>query len=257
MSDEEISMAIPAVCDGLPKILEILVDGYANWPADSDLNFQLSLGSGTSQCDDGEFYKYGLYIPGQIYGALCARSYERYDEIYAIQEELERKGNVEEFLEGLSEYKFLSDFGIGSIVCHSANTYAVGATAGSLEPSPEKMLKYFIDVDVDSQGMNAMSNLIIDYMHRKDYKAADSYLDRALLMTERPGPNLETVSHFHSWDGGLEVAITLEILESALTIKEALGDKTGLRKIAERTLEYCGKKAPESELIQRAEKLLK
>lgn len=257
MSDEEISLAIPGVCDGLPKIMEILVDGYANWPADSDLNFQLSLGSGSSQCEDGKFYKYGLYIPGQIYGPLCARSYDRYNEIYEIQEELERKGNVEEFLEGLSEYKFLSDFGIGSIICHSANTYAVGATAGLLEETPEELLQYFIDIDVDSQAMNALSNLMIFYIQRKDFKAADRYIDRALALTERPGPNLEILSHFQSWDGAMEVEITLEILESALTVKENLRDKKGLRSVAEYALEYCGKKAPGSELVQRAEKLLK
>jgi hypothetical protein len=55
----------------------------------------------------------------------------------------------------------------------------------------------------------------------------------------------------------MEVEISLEILESALTVKENLRDKKGLRSVAEYTLQYCAKKAPESELVQRAEKLLK
>lgn len=257
MSDQEISLAIPGVCDGLPKIMEILVDGYANWPSDSDLNFQLSLGSGSSQCEDGEFYKYGLYIPGQIYGGLCARSYERYNEIYKFHEQHTQKGDTEKFLEGLSEFKFLADFGVGSIACHSANTYAAEAIESSHYEISEEMLKYFSELDVDSQAMNALSNLILLHLHRKELEAANSYIDRALTLTKRPGPNLETVSHFQGWDGELEKEITLEILESALTVKEELRDKKGLRKVAEYTLEYCREKIPESELIERAEKLLK
>ena len=257
MSDEEISAAIPAVCDGLPKILEILVDGYANWPEDSELNFQLSLQSGSSQCEDEEFYKYGLYVPGQIYGALCNRSIERYNELYAQQDALEKQGKTNEVLDGLMDFKYLADFGMGSIICHSANTYSFNVIPKSLELNPEEMLKYFKDIDVDSQGTNAISNLLLHFIYRKNFKEADSYIDEALAMSERPGPNLETVSHFHNWDGSFEIEITLEILESALTIKEALGDKKGVRKIAEHTLDYCTKKAPDSELIERAEKLLK
>ena len=257
MSDDEISLAIPAVCDGLPKILEVLVDGYANWPADSDLNFQLSLGSGSSQCEDEEFYKYGLYVPGQIYGALCNRSIERYNELYEQQDALEKQGKTNEVLDGLMDFKYLADFGMGSIICHSANTYSFNVIPKSLELNPEEMLKYFKDIDVDSQGTNAISNLLLHFIYRENFKEADSYIDEALAKSERPGPNLETVSHFHNWDGSFEIEITLEILESALTIKEALGDKKGVRKIAERTLDYCTKKAPHSELIERAEKLLK
>lgn len=257
MTDEEISSAIPAVCDGLPRILEILVDGYANWPEDSELNFQLSLGSGSSQCEDEEFYKYGLYVPGQVYGALCSHSTERYNQIYVRQEALKENGKFDEFIVGLSDFKYLADFGMGSISCHSANTYSFNAISMSLELNPEEMLKYFKDIDVDSQGTNAISNLILYYVKHKKFKAADSLIDEALVMSERPGPNLETVSHFHNWDGDFETAIALEILESALTIKEELGDTKGLRKIAERTLGYCEKKSPQSDLVARAEKLLK
>lgn len=102
-----------------------------------------------------------------------------------------------------------------------------------------------------------MANLLSHFVARKNYKAADKYLERALALAERPGPNLETLSYFQSWDGDLEIEITLEILGNALEIKIGLRDKKGTRDIAQRILDYCQKYAPDSELLERAKGFVK
>lgn len=252
MTDEEIYSQLPTVSDGLSKIAEILVDGYCNWPAGSDLDFQIVLWSDYALCTDNNFYRNGAIIPGVLYWELAQRSNARYNEAYeAIGQDID---------EGLRDQAFdalmvLLYEGVGSTFLSAGNTWAHRAMKLYENYDCSSEMEYLSTIDVDSQGINALSNLIMWHIENKTFKEAEYFVDRALERTVRLGPNLETHSHYHPSDGSYEISIYTEIYESALTIKDVLGKQSEVQEIAHKALEFCKQHAPDSELFFLAQKL--
>lgn len=256
MTDEEIFESLPIVCDGLPKIAEILVDGYSNWPAGTDLDFQLSLLSDITVCEEEDFYRHGAIIPGVIYGKLVERGIEFYNEKYrqlglGIQE-----GNDDVIDQALNGLNYIAMAGAGSIFLHAVNSFTATILELGIDVPIDDMLEWCSYIDVDSQGLNALSNLLVSKIASKSYVEAERLLDRAFEMSKRPGPNLETVSHFQAWDGFEEVSIVVEIYESALEIKSQLGKISDLKGIALDAVAYCEKKELQNSLLDTARQIL-
>ncbi len=256
MTDEEIFASLPVVCDGLPKIAEIIVDGYSNWPEGSDLDFQLSLLSDITKCEDDDFYRHGAFIPGIIYGKLVERGIEFYNDKYrqlglGIQEN--NDDLIDQALNGLNSIAMI---GPGSIFLHAVNSFTATILELEIDVPIDDMLEWCSYIDVDSQGLNSLSNLLVSKIAAKSFREADQLLVRALNMAKRPGPNLETVSHFQPWDGSEEVSIVVEIYESALEIKSQLGKTSEMKEIALDIVAYCEKKELQNSLLETARQIL-
>lgn len=256
MSDEDIYESLPTVCDGLPKIAEIIVDGYANWPVDTDLDFQISLRSDLSICLEPECFSYGAIVPGIMYGKLFFKANHVYDTNYKnLHESLSRSDlkKVEFHLDALKE---IADEGVGSVFLHAANSFAATAMEVGFDWEFDKMLEDFSKIDVDSQGLNALSNLIVSKSKRQDFQRANTLIDRALKMCKRRGPNLETISHFTTWDGSVESPIILEVYESAIKVKRHLGLDQELKYVAQEIVDYCTETKIDIDLLREAKLIL-
>lgn len=109
---------------------------------------------------------------------------------------------------------------------------------------------------MDSQGVNALSNLILSKIKQERFSEADKLLKVALEKCKAAGPNLNTLSYFTAWDGSNEEPIFIEIFESALLVKAQLGKKAGLREVANQVVEYCGKRSIEPDVLATAQQYL-
>jgi hypothetical protein len=256
MSDEEIYDSLPSVCDGIPKIAEIIVDGFAHWLPNSDLDFQACLMSDFTLGSEYAIYEAGALVPGVLYGQLCERSTAVYNQIEVMTRQAINEGDNETFDSCLNVLETLFEFGIGSISSHAANTFASYLIERGIGIDIDLMLEYFSTIDVDSQGVNALSNLILSKIKQNKFIEADNLLGAALEKCEAAGPNLDTLSHFTVWDGSNEEPIFIEIFESALLVKAELRDKTGLRGVANQVVEYCKKRSIEPEVLATAKKYL-
>jgi hypothetical protein len=254
MTDEEIFNQLPTVSNGLSKINEILVDGYCNWPLDTDLDFQLGLWTDWRLCAENDYYRNGAIIPGVLYWELAQRSNARYDQAYnAIHQDL----NEELRDQGFDALMVLLYEGVGSIFLHAGNTWASFGIEAYEDFDCSSELQFLSTIDVDSQGINALSNLILWHIQNGTFEKSEPLVDIALNSTDHTRPNLETHSHFHPLDGSVEVSIIVEIFESALTVKRELGKKEEVRKIARKAIEFCEKHSPDSQLLFTAQELLK
>lgn len=256
MSDQEIYDALPPVCDGIPKVAEIIVDGFAHWLPNSDLDFQACLMSDFTLGDEYAIYEAGALVPGVLYGQLCQRSTAVYNHIEVVTREAITRADNETYDSCINVLETLFEFGIGSISSHAANTFASHLLERGLGVDIDAMLEYFSKIDVDSQGVNALSNLILSKIKQKKYSEADKLLKVALEKCKAAGPNLDTLSYFTAWDGSNEEPIFLEIFESALLVKAQLGKKAGLREVANQVVEYCGKRSIEPSVLLSAKEYL-
>jgi len=252
MTDEEIYSQLPTVSNGLSKIAEILVDGYCNWPAGSDLDFQVVLWSDYALCAENDYYRNGAIIPGVLYWELAQRSINRYNEAYqAIHQEID-----EDVRDQASDALMVLLYeGVGSTFLNAGNSWAYSGMRLYENHDCSAEMEFLSTIDVDSQGINALSNLILWHIQNKSFKDAEPLVDIALERTVRIGPNLETHSHHHSLDGSYEISVYIEIYESALAIKGELSKPAEVKKIALKALEFCEKHAPNSELFSMAQKL--
>jgi hypothetical protein len=254
MTDEEIYNQLSTVSDGLAKIAEILVDGYCNWPSGSELDFQIALWSDYALCNENDYYRNGAIVPGVLYWELFQRSNARYDEAYnALHQEVDEALQVQ----GLDALQVLLYEGVGSIFLHAGNTWAASAMAVYEDFDCSEELEFLSTIDVDSQGINALSNLIVWHIQNGSFEDAEPLVDIAIRGTDRMGPKLETHSHFHPNDGSVEVSIFIEVFESALTVKSELNRAVELKQIAQKALKFCEKYSADSELLRTAQRLAK
>lgn len=249
MSDQEIYDALPAICDGIPKIAEIIVDGFAHWLPGSDLDFQACLMSDFTLGDEYAIYEAGALVPGVLYGHLCQRSIAAYDQTYPVLHKALTDRDFETFKSSMSVLETLFEFGIGSISSHAVNTFASQALEANLDIDLDSVLEYFSEIDVDSQGVNALSNLILSKIKQEKLDDAYALLKKALEKCKAPGPNLDTLSYFNTWDGSTEEPIFLEIFESALLVMSKLGKKEELRSLAKQIQKYCEKRSIEPSVL--------
>lgn len=256
MSDEEMYESLPTACDGISKIAEIIVDGFANWRPGSDLDFQACLMSEYPFDETPEDFKFGALVPGVIYGVLCQRTLQAYGESYSALQDAIAKNDGEGIRSNLIQFLILVDSGIGSSICHAANSFANTAIELGMDWDVVLMLEYISTIDVDSQGVNALSNLVRFFIEKDNFAEANKYLDLALEKTKRMGPNLETLSHWAPWDGSGEENIYLEIFESALTVKSELGKSAELKSAAQRVIDYCDTRKITPELLNTAKAIL-
>lgn len=259
MSDQEIYELLRIACDGLPKVLEILTDGYCNWPTGSDLDFQASLLSDAAFASQEEDFCSGKWIPGTVYSNLFKRSIEAYDTTYnSLQRSLERN-DTPGLLSSLKNLEKIARKGTGSIFVHAANTLAHTVIENEIEvESPiEPMLHSFKEIDVDSQGFNALSNLILLKTRRGFYFDAIKLIDEALPLCKRVGPNLNTKSHFTSIDGLNEISIAEEVYENALICFGMLAKKEELVNTMSQIRGFCKERKSSPQQVEKFDNLFK
>jgi hypothetical protein len=252
MSEHEIYEQLPTVCDGIPKIADILVDGYCNWLPGSELDFQISFWSDYGLCTENDYFRSGAIVPGILYWELMKRSMDRYDEVYFVLKRAMDEKNLEQINECMDALLVIAQEGVGSIFLHAGNTWASQGLEIYEDFICDQIMEYFSTIDVDSQGINALSNLIVSYIKEESFDKADGLLAIAIKGTERMAPNFETHSYFQATDGSVEIPIFTEIFESALTVKEKMGKRPELIEIAKKAIEFCEKYAPNSELLTTA-----
>lgn len=252
MSDEEIYEALPGVCDNLPKVLEIIVDGYANWPEESEISFQDSLIADICFRDGEENFKFGAIVPGALYGNISLHHNEIYNDYFKKLEQALSKRDSDLIDDCLSVFDLLAHYGIGSISIHSANTLASTLLELDIDGEIDSLLEYFVEIDVDYQNVNALSNLILTKMARGDYDSANSLLPRALDICKNKKINLDTLSHDTPWDGSVEDSIITEIFESAMAIYTRLEKKSDLKKIAQQIIGYCQERKIKPPVLKQA-----
>jgi hypothetical protein len=259
MSDQEIYELLRVACDGLPKILEILTDGYCNWPTGTELDFQASLLSDAAFASEEDDFCSGKWIPGTIYSQLFKRGLDLYDTSYeSLQKSLERK-DASGTKESLKSLENIARRGTGSIFLHAANTLAHTAIENDIElDSPiEAMLYVFKEIDVDSQGFNALSNLILLKTRRGFYFDAVKFIEQALPLCLRRFPNLNTKSHFTSIDGSNEISIAEEVYENALICFGMLAKKEDLLSTMNQIRDFCREHKSSPLQIEKFETLFK
>lgn len=241
MTDQEIYELLRIACDGLPKVLEILTDGYCNWPKGTDLDFQASLLSEAALAPEEEDFCSGKWIPGQLYGEFFKRSIDLYDATYSLLQKSLEKSDTSSVVSCFRNLEKIARRGIGSIFLHAANTLAHSSIENDIEvDSPiEQMLKVFKGIDVDSQGLNALSNLILLKTRLGFYYDGVKLVEEASPLCERKLPNLNTKSHFTSLDGSYETSIVEEIYENALICYGMLGNKEKLSNMLQQIRDFC------------------
>jgi hypothetical protein len=256
MTDSEIYDSLPAVCDGLPKVLEIIVDGYANWAEGTELSFQDSLISDICFRDDEENFKFGAIIPGAFYGNIALEHNAVYDKYFGKMENAKKSIDSEAINQCLEHFDMLAFYGVGSICAHAANTLASNLLELNVDHNVDSLLAYFRTIDVDFQNINALSNLILMKLSRQEDDEALALIKEALSLCKSERINLNTLSYFTAWDGSVEDSIITEIFESALNLYAKLGLKEDRKKVALQTIEYCEDRKIEADVLEIARRAI-
>jgi hypothetical protein len=162
-------------------------------------------------------------------------------------------------LSSLKNLEKIARKGTGSIFVHAANTLAHTVIKNEIEfESPiETMLYSFKEIDVDSQGFNALSNLILLKTRSGFYFDAIKLIEEALPLCLRVGPNLNTKSHFTSIDGLNEISIAEEVYENALICFGMLAKKEELLNTMSQIREFCKRRKSSPLQVERFDNLFK
>jgi len=221
--NESMDSALITVLDALPKVADILADGYCNWPPGSEIDFQASCLSDVSIFDDSntaDFHR-GIIVPGPLYSELDIRTMQVYDACSRAFHEAIAKNDIEALDVIVPSLHGLIALGSGAIVSHCANTFfysiyhnqhmfpnLVGENLEEWMAYTENLLRYTALQDIDSQNANALSNLATLLSDRADYKAALQCIDDALeILSNRD--DTKTVSF--AWQPGFRANLPIEL----------------------------------------------
>jgi hypothetical protein len=253
-SDEHMSEAMDAalitVLDALPKVGDILADGYCNWPPGSDLDFQASCLSDISIFDDSntaDFHR-GIIIPGPLYSQLEIRTMEVYDASSRAFHEALSKNDAEALDVLLPALHNIIALGTGAIVSHAANTFfysvynnqsafpvLTGETLEEWLAYSENLLRYVALQDVDSQNANALSNLATLLSDRGDYKSALKCIDDGLeILADRDDTKPVSLAWQPGYQANLPIELELYISKASIFMDQDKPEKA--RELAEKVL---------------------
>jgi tetratricopeptide (TPR) repeat protein len=245
--------ALITVLDALPKVADILADGYCNWPPESDLDFQASALSDISIFDDSstaDFHR-GIIIPGPLYTELNVRTMQAYDACSRAFHEAIAKNDSEALDVLLPALHNIIALGTGAIVSHAANTFfysvynnqsafpvLAGETLEEWLAYSENLLRYIALQDIDSQNANALSNLATLLSDRGDYKSALRCIEDALeILANRDDTKTVSLAWQPGYIANLSIELELYISKASIFMEQDKHDKA--RELAEKVIQIA------------------
>jgi hypothetical protein len=168
---ETVEEVIIQSVNAFPKFMSILMDGFANWCFNDNINFQSELFTDLDlrAPDDQDVYSIGLNVPGPAYCGLAWKSvlsYALLDELVRNQKLMENADNVMFHRGGL--YR-LAIQGVGPAAVHALNTLYfkiisqddVTTIPETARQKIEEIISYYTSYPFDRQDANAFSNLAL------------------------------------------------------------------------------------------------
>ncbi len=182
LSDME--SAISEASSALPKVADILVDGFSNYQGLDAQSFQ-GLCAAVFKSGNLKNYEKGIFIPGPIHIDMDMQSIYIYSVGQQLFYEALQSKKKDQLLVAINAYQEVFTKGTGASVVHALNTYVYAQMnygVSILGLSKESMvafrdygatlLKYASAMPVDLQDANALSNLALLEISRENYDAA-------------------------------------------------------------------------------------
>ena len=199
-----IEIAIAIATTALTKVAEILVDGFSNHPKGAGGNFQEITFSELSLYKPGalEHFEIGSFVPGPISQYINFDSVLLYIKCETLLGESVINKDADKMRLALNGYQEIISKGSGAAVPHSLNNYVYtmqnfGGTILGLSDRERadfhdygaKLLTYASSLPVDFQDANALSNLALLEISRKQYSQALQAVNAGitLLRQDRTG----------------------------------------------------------------------
>ena len=221
------------ILDALPKVGDILADGYCNWGPDSELNFQASCYSDRASYSPEEYswIYVGEFVPGSLYAELDIRS----QTVYSNCSEALRKGLENNDIQlvnlGANGLYNLMRFGFGSSFVHSINSLFYTQFSNSegffgdrnderfkkFIYDSESVLKFATSLPIDFQDANAYSNLAWLYIDQENFEEAQKCVDKGTKIIAESNLN-KSVSLLWSTDPKALLPVKLELMMHQVTI---------------------------------------
>ena len=239
--------ALITVFDALPKVGDILADGYCNWGPDSELSLQASCFADRSIFSPEEYAPIfiGEYVPGSIYAELDFRALHVYNNSYQALYEGMQEDNEELVNAGLSGFYDLMNYCCGSSVGHSVNALIFAQFNNPESFLGEKsearyqewlhdskmFLNFVTKFDIDFQNANAHSNLASIHIDEGEFAEAQKCVTAGLHILETANPN-KSVSLL--WDSNPKaiLPIKLELMMHQVSLHMEKDEKALANKLA-------------------------
>ena len=239
--------ALITVFDALPKVGDILADGYCNWGPDSELSFQASCFADRSLFSPEEYAPIfiGEYVPGSIYAELDFRALHVYNNSYQAFYEGMQEDNEELVNAGMGGFYDLINNGCGSSVGHSVNALIFAQfnnpesfLGEKSEPRYQEwlhdskmFLKFVTKFDIDFQNANAYSNLALIHIDEGEFAEAQKCVTAGLHILETANPN-KSVSLLWESNPKAILPIKLELMMHQVSIHMEKDEKALANKLA-------------------------
>jgi len=243
--------AISVATDALPKVADILVDGYSNFPSESEIPFQNSCYADSIIFEQGVLWHFekGIFIPGPIYIDMEIRTIELYAKSQEVAQTGVQRKDAALLLAGLNGYQEIISKGVGAAIAHAANSYVYTQTSAGnnllalsdaakagFKDYAAGILNFVTGLPVDLQDANACSNLAMIEVSREKFKEA---LDAVNLGINKLKENRR---HFpYSMMGNsipeLNPGIKLELFATKAELLYRSGNKAKAKEIATDILE--------------------
>ena len=239
--------ALITVFDALPKVGDILADGYCNWGPDSELSFQASCFADRSLFSPEEYAPIfiGEYVPGSIYAELDFRALHVYNNSYQAFYEGMQEDNEELVNAGMGGFYDLINNGCGSSVGHSVNALIFAQfnnpesfLGEKSEPRYQEwlhdskmFLKFVTKFDIDFQNANAYSNLALIHIDEGEFADAQKCVTAGLHILETANPN-KSVSLLWESNPKAILPIKLELMMHQVSIHMENDEKALANKLA-------------------------
>ena len=239
--------ALITVFDALPKVGDILADGYCNWGPDSELSFQASCFADRSLFSPEEYAPIfiGEYVPGSIYAELDFRALHVYNNSYQAFYEGMQEDNEELVNAGMGGFYDLINNGCGASVGHSVNALIFAQfnnpesfLGEKSEPRYQEwlhdskmFLKFVTKFDIDFQNANAYSNLALIHIDEGEFAEAQKCVTAGLHILETANPN-KSVSLLWESNPKAILPIKLELMMHQVSIHMEKDEKALANKLA-------------------------
>ena len=240
----EIAIAIAA--SALPKVADILVDGFYNYPS----KFQTRTASDTSIYPDGalQHFEIGRFLPGPFAQYVDLESLILSMKCDELLEEAITKKSATKMRVALNGYLEIVSNGSGASVPHSINGYVYnmlhyGGTVLGLDDDERadihdymaKLLKYVSTMPVDLQDANGLSNLALIEIARKRFNDALQAVNSGILLLKEDRSHIpaslfgNSVPNENPW-------IKLELFATRAELLYRSGDSKKAKELAEKVL---------------------
>ena len=244
LSENEISIAVAA--SALPKVADILVDGFCNYPS----KFQTRTCSDSSIYPEGalEHFEIGRFLPGPFAQYVDLESLFLTLKCDEILEEALAKKSATKMRVALNGYQEIISNGSGAAVPHSINGYVYsmlhyGGTVLGLSESERadihdymaKLLNYVSTMPVDLQDANGLSNLALIEIARKRFNEALQAVNSGITLLKQDRSHIpasafgNSVPNENPW-------IKLELFATRAELLFRAGDSKKAKELAEKIL---------------------